>query len=92
MSALTAAVAASSTCACVRRPSCHRATGLTPLLPSVLYKLYHEALMADILERHLWKEAHIQELCRQYVEVNPLDHRDVIQKVIRDVKATLDVR
>jgi len=58
----------------------------------VLYKLYHEALMRDILERQLYKESQIQALCRQYLEVNGPAHRDVMEKVIADVKHELEVR
>jgi hypothetical protein len=48
--------------------------------------------MQDILERQLYKESAIQALCKQYLDVNGPAHRNILEKVIADVKHELEVR
>eukprot|EP00877_Chromochloris_zofingiensis_P001318 jgi/Chrzof1/11187/Cz05g27110.t1 len=62
------------------------------LLPSVQAKLYKRAIMGEIIERRMYKEKDIQQLCRQYIKMNPLAHRDILRQVIAEVKEELNVR
>lgn len=48
--------------------------------------------MGEIIERRMYKEKDIQQLCRQYIKMNPLAHRDILRQVIAEVKEELNVR
>ncbi len=62
------------------------------LLPSVQKQLYKRAIMEDVVQRRMYKAADIRALCRQYLKVNPLEHRDLLRAVIAEVEQELDIK
>lgn len=61
------------------------------LLPSVQHRLYKASIMADILDRHLYKAREIRSLCEDYVASSPVEHKELIRNVAAEVLEELDV-
>jgi len=55
------------------------------------YAIYKKAIMGEIVENRLYREVDLRRLLRSYVQLAPLRDKEIVERVVADLKKELDV-